>query len=130
MFTAPAFSSFSVDDLEKAREFYTGILGLQVSDGPMGQGSLTVHLPGGTDVFVYAKGEAHTPASFTVLNFPVPDVEQAVDELGARGVKFEHYAGTELETDAKGIYHGWGPPIAWFTDPSGNVIAVVPEQQP
>ena len=119
---SPAFSGFSVDDLGKARTFYAETLGLRVDDVPEMDGLLRVHLGGDTDVLVYAKPD-HTPASFTVLNFPVPDVEQAVDQLTARGVRFEQYENPP--TDAKGIMRAGGPLIAWFTDPAGNVFSVI-----
>ena len=119
---SPAFSGFSVNDLESARRFYTDTLGLRVADVPEMGGLLRLHLGSGADVLVYAKDD-HTPASFTVLNFPVPDVEQAVDQLGARGVTFEHYENPP--TDEKGIMRAGGPLIAWFTDPAGNVFSVM-----
>ncbi len=118
-----AFSGFSVDDPERARSFYADVLGLEVSEQ---NGMLTLHLGGGTDVLVYPK-PTHAPASFTVLNFPVPDVEAAVDALTERGVRFERYAGTPMETDAKGVFRQGGPLIAWFTDPAGNVLSVIEE---
>lgn len=118
-----AFSGFSVDDPERERSFYADVLGLEVSEQ---NGMLTLHLGGGTDVLVYPKPN-HTPASFTVLNFPVPDVEAAVDALTERGVRFERYAGTPLETDAKGVFRQGGPLIAWFTDPAGKVLSVIEE---
>lgn len=117
---APAFSGFSVDDLAAAREFYAGVLGLDVSDA---DGLLTLHLPGGRDVLVYPKPN-HAPATFTILNFPVPDIDAAVDDLTSRGVRFERYDG--FGQDAKGIDRdAEGPPIAWFTDPAGNILAVL-----
>lgn len=116
-----AFSGFSVSDLAAAKAFYGDTLGLRVTEG---NGMLTLHLAGGTPVLVYPKDD-HVPASFTILNFPVGDVESAVDELTRRGVTFERYEGTPLETDAKGVFRGGGPLIAWFTDPSGNVLSVV-----
>jgi catechol 2,3-dioxygenase-like lactoylglutathione lyase family enzyme len=119
---SPAFSGFSVNDLESARRFYTDTLGLRVADVPEMGGLLRLHLGSGADVLVYAKDD-HTPASFTVLNFPVPDVEQAVDQLGARGVTFERYENPP--TDEKGIMRAGGPLIAWFTDPAGNVFSVM-----
>jgi catechol 2,3-dioxygenase-like lactoylglutathione lyase family enzyme len=115
-----AFSGFSVDDLEKARQFYAETLGLEVTGEGVGIG---LHLPGGNVVFVYPKGPAHQPATFTVLNFQVEDVEAAVDELTGRGVKFEKYPGTYQ--DEKGIQRGQGPAIAWFTDPAGNILSVI-----
>src|SRR6266705_2091338 len=119
-----AFSGFSVDDLAKAKEFYTEILGLRVDSGGMG---LRLHLPGGGIVFVYPKGD-HQPATFTILNFEVDNIDEAVDELTNRGVRFEHYdAGPK--TDEKGILRGraqnMGPDIAWFKDPAGNILSVL-----
>jgi catechol 2,3-dioxygenase-like lactoylglutathione lyase family enzyme len=118
---APAFSGFSVDDVPAAREFYADTLGLRVTEE---NGMLTLHLAGGGRVLVYPKDD-HVPASFTVLNFPVADVEVTVDRLADRGVRFEHYEGTPIETDARGIFRGGGPLIAWFTDPAGNVLSVL-----
>ncbi|MFF3012741.1 VOC family protein [Streptomyces sp. NPDC057939] len=115
-----AFSGFAVDDIPRAKEFYAGTLGLRVSEE---NGMLLLHLAGDTDVLVYPKDD-HEPAGFTILNFPVPDVERAVDELAAAGVAFERYPG--FDTDAKGIVRGdGGPPIAWFKDPAGNVLSVL-----
>lgn len=118
-----AFSGFSVDDIEAARSFYADILGVRVIEE---NGMLFLNVAGGRDVLVYPKPN-HVPASYTVLNFPVTDVGQAVDELTARGVAFEHYEGTQIETDAKGIFRGGGPLIAWFADPAGNVLSVIQE---
>jgi catechol 2,3-dioxygenase-like lactoylglutathione lyase family enzyme len=117
-----AFSSFAVDDLAAARRFYGDTLGLQVTDVPEMEGLLSVRA-GDQDVMVYAKDD-HTPAGFTVLNFPVDDVEKVVDDLSQRGVRFERYEAFG-EPDAKGIYRGMGPDIAWFTDPAGNTLAVM-----
>jgi catechol 2,3-dioxygenase-like lactoylglutathione lyase family enzyme len=119
---SPAFSGFSVDDLDRARRFYEERLGLRVSDVPEMGGLLRLNLGSGAQVLVYAKPD-HTPATFTVLNFPVPDVEKAVDELTARGVRFERYE--DPPTDEKGIMRAGGPLIAWFTDPAGNVFSVI-----
>ncbi len=120
---SPAFSGFAVPDLDPARRFYEETLGLRVEANPEMGGLLTLHLGGGTDVLVYAKPE-HTPATFTVLNFPVPDVEAAVEELASRGVRFERYEG--FDQDDKGIARGpQGPAIAWFTDPGGNIMSVL-----
>jgi len=120
-----AFSSFSVNDIAKAKDFYQNTLGLEVKDLPMGpEGLLELHISGGIPVMIYPKPN-HTPATYTVLNFPVDDVEKAVDELTAKGVKFEHYDMPELKTDAKGIVRGNGPDIAWFTDPAGNILSVL-----
>ena len=116
-----AFSGFSVKDPVAARRFYEETLGLRVSDEEM-EGLMRLHLAGGTEVLVYAKAD-HTPATFTVLNFPVPDVEKAVADLTARGVRFEHYENPP--TDEKGIMRAGGPLIAWFTDPAGNVFSVI-----
>lgn len=123
MFTADhAFSGFSVDDVAAARAFYRDALGLDVTDNAMG--FLEIHLPTGADILVYTKPD-HQPASFTILNFPVADVEAAVDELNARGVVTKIYTDPDLGTDAKGISRGRGPDIAWFTDPAGNVLSVL-----
>jgi catechol 2,3-dioxygenase-like lactoylglutathione lyase family enzyme len=116
-----AFSGFSVDDLSRAKQFYGETLGLDVSEEPEG---LALQLGSGATVFVYPKPN-HTPASFTILNFPVDDIERAVDELTQAGVEFEQYAG-ELQTDEKGIFRGApGPTIAWFRDPAGNILSVL-----
>ena len=118
-----AFSSFAVKDLEAARAFYGDTLGLDVRDSTE-MGLLELHLAGGTTVLVYPK-EDHQPAVFTVLNFPVADVDAAVDRLNAAGVRMERFPG--FEADEKGIARGQGPTIAWFTDPSGNILAVLEE---
>jgi catechol 2,3-dioxygenase-like lactoylglutathione lyase family enzyme len=118
---SPAFSGFSVDDLDRARRFYEETLGLRLTDEAM-PGVARLHLGGGAHVLVYAKPD-HTPATFTVLNFPVPDVEKAVDELAERGVEFLRY--DNPPTDDKGIMRAGGPLIAWFTDPAGNVLSVI-----
>jgi len=118
-----AFGSFSTNDLAKSKEFYSQILGLKVDEQKRPMAMLTVHLATGGSVLIYPKDD-HTPASFTVLNFPVDDVEKAVDVLTANGVKFEHYEG-ELQTDEKGIARGGGPSIAWFKDPTGNILSVL-----
>ncbi|HUC20675.1 MAG TPA: VOC family protein [Candidatus Polarisedimenticolaceae bacterium] len=126
---AKTFSSFSVDDVPKAKQFYSETLGLNVTqDDSMGEPFLFVHLAGGGELMVYPKGSHHTPASFTVLNFKVDDVEKAVDELTDRGVKFEIYSEGMIKTDDKGIARddeGKGPAIAWFKDPAGNVLSVL-----
>ncbi|QES47864.1 glyoxalase [Streptomyces venezuelae] len=114
-----AFSSFSVDDLSRAAQFYRDTLGLRVSEE---DDMLLLHVADERNILVYPK-ENHSPASFTVLNFPVPDVEAAVDQLQARGVTFERYP--QFESDEKGIHRGEGPDIAWFKDPAGNVLAVL-----
>jgi catechol 2,3-dioxygenase-like lactoylglutathione lyase family enzyme len=116
-----AFSGFAVDDLERARDFYGGTLGLDVEliEEP---GLLNIKLAGGRDTLVYPKPDFE-PATYTILNFPVDDVEAAVDELGGRGVSFERYEG--MEQDEKGISRGPGPEIAWFKDPAGNILSVL-----
>jgi predicted enzyme related to lactoylglutathione lyase len=118
-----SFSSFSVDDLPRAKTFYTGVLGLNVSEE---MGGFGLRLQDGGDVFVYPKPD-HVPATFTVLNFIVDDIDEAVAELTNAGVQFEHYDG-ELQTDDKGIFRGEGPTIAWFKDPAGNILSVVKAQ--
>ena len=119
----PAFSSFSVDDLDVAKRFYEDTLGIKAEDGPMGITLKPLGIDNG--VFVYSKPD-HVPATFTVLNFAVKDVEATVDELTGKGIVFEQYEGM---TDAKGIAHpespDQGPEIAWFKDPAGNVISVM-----
>jgi catechol 2,3-dioxygenase-like lactoylglutathione lyase family enzyme len=114
-----AFSGFSVDDIAAAKRFYGETLGLTVSEE---HGMLTLHIAGGRDVLVYPKPD-HTAATYTILNFPVEDIDKAVDELTRRGVRFERY--DQIESDEKGIVRGEGPPIAWFTDPAGNVLSVL-----
>jgi catechol 2,3-dioxygenase-like lactoylglutathione lyase family enzyme len=114
-----AFSGFSSNDITKAKEFYGQTLGLEVTEE---NDLLTLHLPGGGRVLIYPK-ENHEPASFTVLNFPVADVDAAVDRLTQAGVTFERYPG--FDQDERGIMRDQGPPIAWFKDPAGNVLAVL-----
>ena len=111
-----AFSSFSVSDLAKARAFYGQTLGLEVAEGPEG---LELRLAGGGRVFLYPKKD-HAPATFTVLNFAVPSVEEAVTRLTSKGVRFERYDGPMVKTDERGIARGDGPTIAWFKDPAGT----------
>lgn len=118
-----AFSGFSVNDVQQARNFYTDILGLKTSEH---NGLLELHLGGGSTVLVYPKPN-HSPATFTVLNFPVDDIEQAVDKLSKKGVRFEHYEG-EIRTDQKGIHRDGGPLIAWFKDPAGNILSVLEQK--
>jgi catechol 2,3-dioxygenase-like lactoylglutathione lyase family enzyme len=119
-----AFSGFSVDDLAKARDFYGKTLGLAVADEGVG---VRISLPGGGAVFAYPKKD-HRPATFTILNFRVENIDDAVDELTNRGVRFERYD-DGLKTDAKGILRGkqmkMGPDIAWFMDPAGNILSVL-----
>jgi predicted enzyme related to lactoylglutathione lyase len=118
-----AFSGFSVDDIQKAKEFYGRTLGLGVSQA---HGLLELQLAGGTKVLIYPKPN-HAPATFTILNFPVDDIEEAVDKLTKSGVRFERYEG-DLKTDEKGIFRGGGPLIAWFKDPAGNILSVLEEK--
>jgi catechol 2,3-dioxygenase-like lactoylglutathione lyase family enzyme len=119
--TTKAFSGFAVDDIPAAKAFYADTLGLRVSET---NGMLTLHIAGDRDILVYPKPD-HTPATYTILNFPVDDIDRAVDELAARGIRFERY--DTIKADEKGIARGEGPPIAWFTDPAGNVLSVLQE---
>jgi catechol 2,3-dioxygenase-like lactoylglutathione lyase family enzyme len=114
-----AFSGFAVDDLDKARDFYAETLGLKTSEE---NGLLTLHLAGDRPTLIYHKPD-FTPATYTILNFPVDDIDRAVDELVARGVSLERYDG--FEQDEKGIARGEGPDIAWFKDPAGNILSVL-----
>jgi len=116
----PAFSGFAVDDIDEARRFYGETLGLNVTDGPMGV--LTLELAGDRPTMIYPKPD-FTPASYTILNFQVEDVDAAVDELSARGVEMERYEG--FDQDEKGIARDEGPTIAWFKDPAGNILSVL-----
>jgi hypothetical protein len=116
-----AFSSFSVDDIEKAKEFYGMTLGIDTSESKEG---LSLYPKSSNEIFIYSKTD-HAPATFTVLNFPVDDVEQAVVDLTKLGVRFEIYNKGELKTDEKGIFRGEGPKIAWFKDPAGNFLSVL-----
>lgn len=123
--TTSAFSGFSVNDLATTRAFYSNVLGLKVDDDN-GMG-LKINLPGGGAVFVYQKDD-HQPATFTILNFQVKNIDEAVDELTQSGVIFEHYEGA-IKTDEKGVARGrsagMGPDIAWFKDPAGNILSVL-----
>jgi len=116
-----SFSSYSVNDLKKAKSFYQQTLGLDTTETAEG---LSIKADG-TTLFLYPK-ENHEPATFTVLNFTVKNIEETVDSLSASGVPFQHYDG-ELQTDKKGIFRGQGPTIAWFTDPAGNILSVIQE---
>ncbi len=120
-----AYSGFAVDDLEKAREFYGQTLGLNTSVISEEGGVISLDLAGGRGTLVYQKPD-FVPATYTILNFPVDDIDEAVDELAARGVRFERYDG--FEQDEKGISRDQGPYIAWFKDPAGNVLSVLQEQ--
>jgi len=115
-----AFSGFAVNDVPRTKQFYGETLGLNVSEE---NGMLQLNLGSGATVLVYPKDD-HTPAGFTILNFPVENIEQAVDQLRQAGVELEHYEG-DLETDDKGIHRGEGPNIAWFRDPAGNILSVL-----
>jgi catechol 2,3-dioxygenase-like lactoylglutathione lyase family enzyme len=119
------FSSFSVNDIQKAKKFYSETLGLKAEEVQEG---LELQLPNDNTIFIYPK-ENHVPATFTILNFPVRNVESAVDELGKRGVRFEKYDEGELKTDEKGISRGAGLKIAWFKDPAGNFLSVIEEEK-
>ena len=116
-----AFSGFAAPDIAKVKEFYAKTLRPKVTEE---HGLLTLHLAGGNNVLIYPKAD-HVPATFTVLNFPVDDVDLAVDELSKRGVRFEKYNGPEIKTDEKGIMRGNGPTIAWFKEPAGNILSVL-----
>lgn len=122
-----AFSSFSANDLQKAKEFYGKTLGLEISETKEGLG---LKIAGGGQVFIYPKPN-HEPATFTILNFPVANIDEAVDQLNKLGVRFEQYEG-EMKTDEKGIFRGadrgQGPNIAWFKDPAGNILSVIEEK--
>lgn len=119
---AKAFSSFSVNDVQEAKKFYENILGVKTSESM--QGIIVLNLNDDNHVMLYPKPN-HEPASFTVLNFPVDDVEKAVDELSAKGVQFEHYDFPQMKTDAKGIFRYENITQAWFKDPAGNILSVV-----
>ena len=116
---SPGFSGFSTDDIAKAKAFYADTLGVDLSEQ---DGVLALHLGGGHQVIIYPKPN-HEPATFTVLNFPVPDIEQSVDHLTKAGVQMERYEG--LAQDERGIMHDDGRPIAWFKDPAGNILSVI-----
>lgn len=121
-----AFSGFSVDDLQKAKEFYSEILGLTVVDNPMGL--IELQIDGATRIIVYPKPN-HIPATFTILNFPVDNINETVDKLTSLGVRFEQYDG-DIQTDEKGICRSdQGPTIAWFKDPAGNILSVIEEEE-
>jgi catechol 2,3-dioxygenase-like lactoylglutathione lyase family enzyme len=116
-----AYSGFSVDDLDRARQFYERTLGLNVTEE---NGMLGLHINGGGDVLIYPKPD-HTPATFTILNFPVEDIDRAVDDLTGSGIEMVRYE--QMNQDEKGIMRDQGPPIAWFQDPAGNVLSVLEE---
>lgn len=116
-----AFSGFAVADIPRAKQFYGEVLGIEAKEE---NGMLNLSIGGGKSVLVYPKPD-HVPATYTILNFPVDDVEAAVDALGRAGVKFEHYDYPDFKTDEKGIMRGNGPDIAWFRDPAGNILSVL-----
>ncbi len=120
-----AFSGFSVKDIKEAKEFYGTVLGMKVSEGEMG--ILTLSIAKGSNVILYPKLN-HEPATYTVLNFPVNNIDEAVDELKERGVEFIKYDNENIKTDHKGIMRGNGPNIAWFNDPAGNILSVIEEK--
>lgn len=122
--TTKAFSGFAVDDIDAAKKFYAETLGVRVTENPAG---LTLHIAGDWPILVYPKAD-HVPATYTILNFPVPDIDAAVDALTERGVEFQRYEG--MPQDEKGVQRQWGPPIAWFTDPAGNVLSVLEGDEP
>lgn len=118
-----AFSSFSVNDIQEAKDFYQGTLGIEVKDSPMGV--IELQISGSNNVLIYPKPN-HIPATFTVLNFPVDNIDDAADELIAKGVKFELYHTEHIKTDEKGISRdNGGPNIAWFRDPAGNILSIL-----
>lgn len=121
-----SFSSFSVNDLEDARAFYGEKLGLELKDDPMG--ILELHVAGSTPIVIYPKAN-HVPATFTVLNFPVQNVEETLDDLVKKGVRFEHYNEEDFKTNEKGIFTGEGPVIAWFKDPAGNILSILEQKE-
>lgn len=126
-----SFSSFSVDNIEKAKDFYGQTLELKITEDPKMPGILNLELSSGTQIMIYPKGEGHTPATFTVLNFIVDNIDEAVEELKEKGVEFEQYDDEYLKTDEKGISRGDkhnGPTgIAWFKDPAENILSVIQE---
>ena len=119
---SPAYSGFSSNDIAQAKEFYSQTLGLEVSED---NGMLTLKLGGGQTVLIYPKDD-HAPATYTTLNFPVKDIDAAVDDLTSRGIEFERY-GEGFDQDERGVVRGSGPPIAWFKDPAGNILSVIQE---
>ena len=121
-----AYSGFAVDDVDRAREFYGETLGIETEVLDAENGLIQLDIAGDRPTLVYAKTD-FTPATYTILNFPVPNVEASVDALAERGVAFERYEG--FDQDEKGIAHGPGPTIAWFRDPAGNILSVHSEQQ-
>lgn len=125
---SPAFNGFSTNDIAKTKKFYEETLGLKVTENDMGM--IVLHLSGrDTEVIIYPKDD-HQPATYTILNFPVDDIDKAFDELAAKGVKFEHYPGmTDEKGIARGLSHNMGPDIAWFKDPAGNILSILNDGQ-
>lgn len=127
-----AFSGFSVSDIPEAKKFYSQVLGLEIEELSEPISMLILHLATGGNVFVYPKGTDHVPASYTILNFPVVDIDSAVDELKAKGVEFIQLKNNDMPQDEKNIMRGlaadMGPDIAWFKDPAGNVLAVLQDK--
>ena len=122
---SPAFSGFSTNDLKKAKDFYVNVLGVDVEELPAPMSMLRLNLSGGGQVIIYPKDD-HVPATFTVLNFPVNNIDHAVDTLVSKGVVFELYEGmTDEKGIARGISANRGPDIAWFKDPAGNILSVL-----
>ena len=128
--SSKAFSSFSVDNIEKSKKFYQDTLGLETKTVSMGIDLLGLHTPGNNPIMIYPK-EDHQPATFTVLNFPVDNLDKTVDELIGKGIKFEQYDMEQMKTDEKGILrgNGHGPDIAWFKDPAGNIVSLIEERK-
>ena len=120
-----AFAGFSVDNMQKAKEFYGYTLAIEIREEE--EGTISLHFLGGSTVLIYPK-ENHAPATYTILNFPVDNIEEAVDKLTAKGIRLEQYTG-QLQTDEKGIFRGGGPLIAWFKDPAGNILSVLEVKQ-
>jgi predicted enzyme related to lactoylglutathione lyase len=125
--SSKAFSGFAVDDLDQARQFYGETLGLDLEVLDEENGLLTIHLAGDRDTIMYLS-PGMTPPSYTILNFPVDDIDQAVAELGSRGVSFEQYGNDQMPQDEKGVMREGGPYIAWFKDPAGNTLSVLQER--
>lgn len=121
-----AFSGFSVDDISKAKAFYGGLLEVDIEHSP--EGGLVLKIEGGNSIFVYPKPN-HEPATFTILNFQVPNIEEAVHQLTAKGIRFIQYDEKDLKTDEKGIHRSGGPLIAWFKDPAGNFLSVIESKE-
>jgi catechol 2,3-dioxygenase-like lactoylglutathione lyase family enzyme len=119
-----AFSGFSVDDLERAKDFYGGLLGLDLTESTEMPGVLTLHIADGSNILVYAK-QNHSPATFTILNFPVADISSTVQQLNALGIQMEHYDFDGFKTDPDGVFRAGGPVIGWFKDPAGNILSVL-----